>query len=40
MKCNVDSEFKGLVFLQNDCSDDIDVNMKSYILYIVYSTYM
>ena len=29
-----------LVFLHNYCSDDIDINMKWYILYIVYSTHL
>ena len=28
------------VFLYNYCSDDIDINMKSYILYKVYSTFL
>ena len=29
-----------MVFLHNYCSDDIDINMKSYILYIMYSTHL
>ena len=29
-----------MVNLHNYCSDDIDINMKWYILYIVYSTHL
>ena len=29
-----------MVNLHNYCSDDIDINVKSYILYIVYSTHL
>ena len=29
-----------MVNLHNYCSDDIDINMKSYILYIVYSSHI
>ena len=37
---SVEFPFEVKVNLHNYCMHDIDINMKSYILYIVYPTYL